>query len=408
MTADAISQPGADPNASAKRNALLLAAAQAFGGSAAPIAIAFGGLAGIYLLGEDKSLATAPVTGYNIGVALSALPAAMLMAGIGRRKGFIAGMGVGMIGTLLASWSILQGNFWLFCFSLALMGCGGAFTQQFRFAAADQGTAEFKPKAISWVLAGGVFAAVIGPQTAIYFREFFAPVEFAGAYFAAAFLLFIAIIILSQLRFDKPLSRAERKAADSGRPLSEIMAQPRFIVAVICAVGAYALMSFVMTGAPLAMVACGFSADTATNGIMLHVIAMFGPSFFTGNLIARYGKERIVAIGMAILAVCAVVALMGITLANFWIALVLLGLGWNFGFIGATAMLTDTYRPEEKAKAQGANDFILFSTVAFASLMSGKTLNAYGWEAINWIVFPVVTLCLLSLLWLHLRTPRSA
>ncbi|MGI9354132.1 MAG: MFS transporter [Rhizobiaceae bacterium] len=399
-----------DANASAKRNARILSAAMALCGSAAPISIALGGLAGFYLLGEDKSLATAPVTGYNIGVALSALPAAMLMANIGRRLGFISGAVIGIIGTLLSSFAIYQGNFVLFCIGMALSGAGGAFTQQYRFAAADQGTDEFKPKAISWVLAGGIFAAIIGPQTAIYFRSMFAPIEFAGAYFAGSFLLMAGIVALSFLKFDKPMSRADRKAADAGRPLWQIATQPRFVVSVLCAVGSYALMSYVMTGAPLAMKLCGFDADLSTQGIMLHVLAMFGPSFFTGNLIARFGKERIVATGMVILASCAIVGLAGITLVNFYIALILLGIGWNFGFIGATAMLTDTYRPEEKAKAQGTNDFILFGMVAFGSFMSGQTLNAFegasGWSAINWVVFPVVAICLAALACLQLSSHK--
>ena len=395
-----------DPNASAKRNAFILSVAQALTGSAAPISIALGGLAGSYLLGQDKSLATTPVTGYNIGVALMALPAAMMMARIGRRLGFIAGCAVGMIGMLLSTWAILQGNFWLFCCGMLLNGAGSSFTQQYRFAAADQGTEDFKPKAISWVLAGGLFAAIIGSQTAIYMSDFFTPVEFAGAYFAGTFLLFAGAITLTFLNFEKPMSKADRKSADTGRPLSQIVSQPQFIVSVTCAVGTYALMSFVMTGAPIAMGLCGFERDQSTWGIQWHVMAMFGPSFFTGNLIAKFGKERIVGAGLVILAICAVVALAGITLTHFYVALILLGIGWNFGFIGATAMLTETYRPEEKSKAQGANDFILFGSVAVASFMSGQTLNAFegtlGWDAINYLVFPVVAICLLSLGWLKL------
>ncbi len=397
-----------DPNALARRNARLLALAQAFCGAAAPISIALGGLVGEYLLGPDKSLATTPVTGYNIGVALMALPAAMLMARIGRRLGFISGAMIGISGAFLSCYAILQGSFLLFCMGMALSGAGGAFTQQYRFAAADQGTVDFKPKAISWVLAGGILAAVIGPQTAIYFRDMFAPIEFAGAYFAGSFLLFGGIIFLSFLRFDQPMTREERRTTDTGRPLMEIVAKPRFIVSVLCAVGAYSLMSFVMTGAPLAMKICGFDTDESTLGIQWHVMAMFGPSFFTGNLIARFGKERIVACGMVLLAVSAAVGLHGISLFHFYTALILLGVGWNFGFIGATAMLTDTYRPEEKAKAQGANDFILFGMVAFGSFMSGQTLNAFegtlGWDAINIVVFPVVVTCLIAILWLQMRT----
>lgn len=397
-----------DPNASARRNALILASAQAFCGSAAPISIALGGLAGSYLLGVDKSLATTPVTGYNVGVAIMALPAAMLMARVGRRKGFMGGAGIGMCGSLLSAYAILQTDFWLFCAGMMLSGCGGSFTQQYRFAAADQGTDTFKPKAISWVLAGGIFAAVVGPATATYFMDWFAPVPFAGAFFAGTFLLMAGMFALSFLNFEKPPTKAERQTAGSGRPLSEIMRQPRFLISVLCAVSSYSLMSFVMTGAPLAMQICGFSPDQSTFGISLHVMAMFGPSFFTGNLIARFGKERIVAAGMALLAACAVVGLMGIALSNFYVALILLGIGWNFGFIGATAMLTDCYRPEEKAKAQGANDVVLFSMVAFGSFMSGQTLNAFGWDALNYVVFPVTTLCLIALTWLVLSSRPSA
>jgi MFS family permease len=397
-----------DPNASAKRNALILSAAQAVTGSAAPISIALGGLVGVYLLAADKSLATAPVTGYNIGVAVAALPAALVMARIGRRLGFMGGALVGMCGGLISFYAIVTASFWLFAMGMMFSGMGSSFTQQYRFAAADEGTEEFKPKAISWVLAGGVFAAVIGPQAAIWFGGAWEGVEFAGAFLASAFLMLSGVFVLSFLRFQKPMSAADRKAAGTGRPLGQIMRQPRFMVAVFCAVGSYALMSFVMTGAPLAMALCGFTPNQSTFGISLHVIAMFGPSFFTGNLIARFGKERIVAIGMALLAACAAVGLAGIELSNFYIALILLGVGWNFGFIGATAMLTDCYRPEEKAKAQGANDVILFSMVAFASLMSGQTLNALGWDWVNLIVFPVTSLCLLSLAWLTLARPGKA
>ncbi len=467
-------QSVADPNGSAKRNALLLATAQAFCGAAAPISIALGGLVGFYLLDGDKSLATTPVTIYNLGVALTALPAALLMSRVGRRLGFISGAFVGIIGAIVSSYAIYFGSFMMFCVGMALTGSAGAFTQQLRFAAADQGTTAFKPKAISWVLAGGIFAAIIGPQTAIYFinpdaasndvaglylggsvfvvgcilaavrngfnrpsdfvisvvsialataaaymlgepiasfiRELFVPIEFAAAYLAGMLLLLIGIVVLSQLRMDRPHSDYAKGKADTGRPLGVIIRQPRFIVSVICAVGSYALMSFVMTGAPLAMKLCGFSPDDSTWGIQWHVMAMFGPSFFTGHLITRFGKEKIVAVGMLLLVSCAAVALSGISLTNFYIALILLGFGWNFGFIGATSMLTDTYEPEEKAKAQGANDFLLFASVAFGSFMSGQILNAFGdngWNAINYTILPVVAVCLLSLLWLRTKTPRT-
>ncbi len=390
----------ADPNASARRNALILSVAQAFNGAGPPIAISLGGLAGFMMLGADKSLATAPVTGYNVGVALAALPAAMLMGRIGRRYGFMTGALGTLSGMLICGWSLMILNFWLFAVGMLLIGVGAAFVHQYRFAAADQGDASFKPKAISWVLAGGIGAAIIGPQLVIWAKDLMLPIQFAGAFFAGVGLPIIGIVILSFLRFDAPMTRAERQLEDTGRPLTQIMTQPRFMVSVVCAVGSYALMSFVMTGAPLAMVSCGISTTNATLGIQWHVIAMFAPSFFTGNLIARFGKEKIVAIGLIILAVCAGVALSGLELWKFWLALVLLGIGWNFGFIGATAMLTETYRPEEKSKAQGANDFLLFGCVAFASLMSGRVLNAWGWATLNTIVFPVVAICLALLAYL--------
>ncbi len=393
-----------DPNRLARRNALILSAAQALNGSAAPISIALGGLAGLYLLGVDKSWATAPITSYNLGVALGALPAAMLMRRIGRRKGFMGGSIVGMIGSLVSTWALLIGSFPLFMLGMLFSGSGGAFTQQLRFAAADQGEESFKPKAISWVLAGGIVAAVLGPQTATYFKDMFAPIQFAGAYFAGTFLLFAGMLVLSRLQFEAPPTKIDVADGDEGRSLAEIALQPQFIVALMCAVGAYALMSFVMTAAPLAMVSHGISHDNAILGIQWHVLAMFGPSFFTGNLIARFGTGRIIVIGFLLLIAGAVVALYGFELWRFWVSLVLLGVGWNFGFIGATAMLTETYSEAERNKAQGLNDFLLFGSVAFASLMAGQTLNNFGWALINWVVFPVVAICLFALLWLRLKS----
>ncbi len=408
MTEAAILTPEAE-NKVAFRNAVLYAAMQAMSGAAAPINIALGGLAGSYLLAEDKSLATAPVTGFNVGVALAALPAAALMRRVGRRNGFMVGAMIGIAGLLTSAAALIFHSFVLLCVGLMISGAANGFGQQYRFAAADRGTPDFRVKAISYVLVGGIFAAFIGPQVVLFARDLLAPVPFAGAFLAGTALFALCIVFISFLEPSTPASRAADAAANTGvaRPLIEIVSQPRFIVAVVCGVGSFAIMSYVMTAAPLAMIYCGYTVDQSTLGIQWHVLAMFAPSFFTGRLIARFGKERIVALGMFILVACAVVALAGVTLANFWIALVLLGIGWNFGFIGATAMVTDTYRPEEKAKAQGANDFILFGTVAFASLMSGQTLNAFGWSGVNLVVFPVTAICLIALAALVFHDHRS-
>jgi MFS family permease len=392
----------------ARRTALVLTLAQAVIGSAAPISMSIGGLAGHYLLDADKSLATAPVTAFTLGVALGAIPAAAIVRAIGQRSGFQLGTFVTALGGAVSTWAFFVPSFWLLAVGMLIVGAGGAFVQQFRFAAADNAPPAFKARAISWILAGGVVTAVLGPQIVIFTREAFAPVMFAGAFASIIGLAAVGAVILAFL----PRLRAGQggPAADSRppRPLAEIVLQPVFFVGLLCAVGSYALMSFVMTGAPLAMVGCGFTTDEATLGISWHVMAMFAPSFFTGALISRFGKERIVAAGLLLLVACALVALSGIQLWQFWTALILLGIGWNFGFIGATAMVAEAYRPSEKGKVQGFHDFVLFGFVAFASLMSGQVYNGWGWDMLNWIVLPVSAVCLAALAVLALRTRRVA
>jgi predicted MFS family arabinose efflux permease len=381
----------------ARRTALILAATQAIVGSAAVVAISLGALAGQYLLDVDKSLATAPVTGFNVGVAIGAIPAASLIRLLGQRNGFQIGTATTALGGLVATIALVQSNFWLFVAGLVMLGVGGAFVQQFRFAAADNAPPEFKARAISFVLAGGIFTAIIGPQIVIFTRDLLAPVMFAGAFAAVIGLAAVGAVLLSFLRVKEKTSTHDEHAVERGRALSEIAMQPQFAIGLLCAVGSYALMSFVMTGAPLAMVGCGFSPDQAAIGISWHVMAMFGPSFFTGALISRFGKETIVATGLILLIACAIVALSGIQLWQFWTSLILLGLGWNFAFIGATAMVAGTYRNSEKGKVQGLHDFILFGSVALGSLASGAVYNAWGWDMLKWVVFPVTGLCLVGL-----------
>lgn len=393
--------------AEARRTAIILAAAQAIVGSAAPIAISVGGLAGLYLLDTDKSLATAPVTGFNVGVALGALPAAAVIRALGQRVGFMTGTTVTAAGGAIATLSLMHGLFWPFALGLLVLGIGGAFVQQFRFAAADNAPPEFKARAISFVLAGGIITAIIGPQIVIFTRELVPGVPFAGSFASILAIAAVGAALLSLLR-PKALHVGNSAAVtEPARPLVEIVTQPRFAVALICAVGSYALMSFVMTGAPLAMVGCGHSPDDALLGISWHIMAMFGPSFFTGRLIQRFGVERIVAFGLLLLIGSAVIGLSGLELWQFWTALILLGLGWNFAFIGATSIVAQTYRPSEKGKVQGFHDFVLFSSVAFGSLMAGTVYNHWGWDMLNWIVFPVTAVCLLALTLLAMRRVRT-
>lgn len=388
----------------ARRNALLLAFAQAIGGASASIVIASASLVGAAMLGADKHLATVPVSAMVLGTAIGTLPAGLIMRRYGRRIGFAGASIWACAAALLAAYSVLTGAFWLFSLACAGSGFAGAFAQQYRFAAADTASDAFKPKAISWVMAGGVLAGVVGPQTVILTKESLPPFLFAGTYVAQAGLALIALCLVLFLKIPRPAAVSQ---SGGGRPMREIMAQPRFIVAAACGITSYALMSLVMTATPLAMIGCGFEANDAALGIQWHVLAMFGPSFFTGSLIARFGKERVVATGLALLAACATVALMGVELAHFWGALILLGLGWNFGFIGATAMLTDTYRPEERNMVQATNDFLVFGFVAAASFSSGQLLENFGWTTVNWIVFPFVILSLCLLAWLLSHERKS-
>ncbi len=397
-----------EENAIARKNVLLYLLCQALGAASAPINIALGGLVGHHLLGEDKSLATLPVTAYNVGVAIGAIIANAIMRQIGRKLGFMTGCAIGLMGTIFTGLAITAENFSLFCSALCVNGVSSGFVQQYRFAATDRGTAEYKPKAIATILLGGVAAAVIGPQLVIYATDLAAPVPFAGAFYAASILFVLSFFALTFLNpSNLNVTQSETTQQPASRSLWEIACQPKFAIAALCGTATYALMSFVMTAAPLAMVGHGHSHDHSTLGIQWHVMAMFAPSIITGSLIARFGKETIVAAGLIILVACGMVALAGYDLLHFWGSLILLGIGWNFGFIGATAMVTETYEPHEKNKAQGLNDFILFGSVAVASFMSGLTLNAYGWEFLNWIIFPVVAMCFMGLGWLRVANKRA-
>lgn len=373
----------------------LYALLSAINASVAPIVIALGGLTGAYLLSDDKSLATLPVSGFNVGVALMAGPASLLMFRIGRQKGFMAGAMLGVVGVSIAGIAILQHSFLWFCVGLALTGGANSFVQQYRFAASDFVDDALKAQAISRVLIGGIAAAIVGPQIVLHNKDLLYPIPFAGAFLSGAGLFCIGLLIMTLL----PNERSEKRTPVDveGRTKQEFLRDPTFLTAILCGTSSYALMAFVMTAAPLAMVGCGFEVSDAAIGIQWHVLAMFVPSLFTGKLIRRFGKLPIIATGLVTLMACSAVALSGISIEHFYLALILLGLGWNFGFIGSTALLTETYQAHEKHTAQGLNDTILFGFVAFGSLSSGVAYEMVGWETMNWIAYPIGLVCLVAL-----------
>lgn len=410
MTDAAAQNPIQADDSNAKRNVLILALASALLGAQMPVHFILGGLAG-QLLADNKALATLPISATVFCSMFAAPVIAAIMGRHGRIAGFFLGVGGGAVGAGVSALAIYQGSFGLLLVGSALTGIYMAAQGQFRFAAADTASPAFRPKAISLVMAGGLAAAVIGPQMVQIFRESLAPIPFAGAYLAVVALNVLACPLLLLIRIPRPARKV--KGERSGRPLREILAIPRVRTAIICAMVSYALMNLVMTATPLAVVGCGFSPDLAADIVMAHVLAMFAPSFFTGNLIARFGAEKIVATGLGLLALCAGVAISGVTEYHFFVALVLLGLGWNFGFIGATEMLTSSHEPEERSTIQGFNDFCVFGMVTIASLSSGALLNGFsdvvsGWQAVNYAEAPFLALALGALIWLAIKGKRSA
>jgi predicted MFS family arabinose efflux permease len=351
------------------------------------------------MLAPDKGLATLPITTMVIGMWLGTLPVGWLARVFGRRFALQAGSVFGVLSGLISYSAVMNGQFWLL-----LVGtfCGGVYAaahQSYRFAAADTASESYRPKVVSWVLAGGIFAALIGPQLVIFTKDMLSPHLFAASYLGQSACAVLAAIVLQFVKV--PPVAAKRVA--SARPLAEIVRAPRFIVAVACGVASYATMNVIMTSAPLAMVGCGHSVTDATLGIQWHVLAMYAPSFVTGSLIVRFGVERITGIGFGLIGLTAVVGIAGVSVAHFWGALVLLGLGWNLSFIGATTMITQCHRPDERNKAQAFNDFLIFGSMALSSFSSGQLLEHLGWTAINAVIFPTIFVAGAMLVWLAAR-----
>ena len=353
-----------------------------------------------FSLAPNKAYATLPFTAQLIAGTLTTIPAAMLMSRIGRKPAFILATFFGMAAGLFCTVAILQSSFTGFVAGCILIGIFNGFGYYYRFAAADAVDVDYKSRAISYVLTGGVIAAFVGPNLANYTKDIFSSSLFAGSFAAIIGFYVLSFVLLVFLRLPESTSHPD-KLQVSGRPLSIIIKQPSFITAVLCGMLGYGVMSLVMTATPLAMQHNHHPFSDTSFVIQWHVLGMFAPSFFTGHLIKRFGLLKIMFIGGLAGMACVAINLMGTTVNHFWLALLLLGISWNFLFIGATTMLTDTYQPEERFKTQAVNDFIVFSTVAAASLSAGALQYHFGWQAVNYGAIPALFIILLSLIWMR-------
>lgn len=403
---DAVATPD---DARAKRNVYVLVAAQAVVGAQLPILFIIGGLAG-QMLASNPCWATLPISMIVLGSMAAATPLSAFMQAYGRRAGFWVACGAGAVGAAICAYALMLGSFPLFLLGSFITGTYMSANGFYRFAATDTASPEFRPKAISYVMAGGLLSAVFGPQIVTFTTDAL-PVPFLATYLSIIALNVAGVALLSQL--DIPTPPKPESKVDAGRSRRELLSVPVIAVAVICGTVSYALMNLVMTSTPLAVVGCGFATADAANIVSAHVLAMYAPSFFTGHLIVRFGARAIVGTGLIILAASGVVAMSGVALEQFYIALILLGIGWNFGFIGATSMLTAAHAPEERGRVQGLNDMIVFGGVFVASLSSGTLMNCSGgsaetgWQLVNLAMLPFLVLAGSALIWLALR-PREA
>jgi len=380
---------------SARRNVFLLACCQALLFTNNVTLISLNGLAG-FALADNKALATLPVTGYVVGAALSTFPASMWMKRVGRRNGFLTGTLFGLAGGAIATLGIWMSSFWTLVLGTLVLGTYNAFGQYYRFAAADAVPVQWRAKAISLVMAGGLVGGIIGPEMSKHTRDLLQP-TFLASYASLLGFCLVTMAILSAIRI--PDHKAD-EVHGSSRPLREIMAQPVFVVAVVVGALGYGVMNLLMTSTPLAMGFCGHPYAAAASVISAHVIAMFGPSFFTGSLIQRFGVLNVMLAGVAAMFGCVAIALSGQLVVHFWWSLVLLGVGWNFMYVGGTTLLTEAYRPSEKAKTQGANEILVFCTTATSSFTSGVLVNAAGWNTLNYVALPFLAIAGMAALWL--------
>jgi MFS family permease len=368
------------------RTVLVLTALQALFQTTGVVVITAGGLAG-YILAPDKSLATLPISAWMVGTMVTTIPASLFMGRFGRRAGFALGTVFGAISGLLGVVSLMNGWFWLFCLAHVFNGAYQGFAQFYRFAAADAASPAFRSRAISYVLLGPAIAAIVGPHLVAYTKDFSASGAFVASY---AILIVLGILAMALVAFIDVPKVVEQKGEQPARPLAVVVSQPKFLIAVATAAVGYGVMNLAMTATPLAMQTHDHSIGETAFVIQWHVLGMFLPSFFTGNLITRFGAPRIMLVGVALLLGHVAVALSGVEFLHFASALILLGVGWNFTYLGGTSLVTETYRVSEKAWAQGINDFTIFTTVVIASFASGVLLHSFGWVGVNLLALPLL------------------
>jgi MFS family permease len=391
----------------ARRNAVVLAAAQALAGANSAVVFGTAGLIGT-MLAPDPALATVPVSTFVLGLWIGTLPVGAIAKRFGRLAAFEIGTLFGLVAGLLCAAAVIFASFPLLCTGTFCGGLYAAAHQSYRFAAADTASDAFKPKAVSWVLAGGVMAGVFGPQLIIATKDMLPQYAFAASYLAQAVVAVVSALVLLLVRFPPLPSAEDSRRAGTGRPLVVIFRQPRLITAVICGLASYATMNLMMTAAPVAMVACHHSVTDAALGLQWHVMAMYAPSFVTGSLIGRFGTARVIAAGLALTAAAGAVGWAGTSLAHFWTALILLGVGWNFAFVGATALVTACHTPAERNKVQAVNDFFVFGAMAVGSFSSGAMLAEHGWPLVNEVVLGAVLATVVLLAWIAVAGRRSA
>ena len=365
--------------------------------------IAMNGLVG-YALVDNKAFATLGATSFVVGSALAAMPAALWMAKVGRRRGFMTGSAIAVVGAAMCALALWLGSFALFCFGTAVIGIYTAFGLQYRFAAAEVAAPEFRAKAISLVLAGGIAGGFLGPLASLWAMDLL-PVRFLGSFLVLSAIAIVALGVQSQVRVPPPSMEETR---GGGRPLARIARQPVFVVAALSAALGYGIMNLLMTATPLAMSFCGHPFSAAAFVIEWHVVGMYAPGFFTGSLIKRFGALNVITVGIALMGACVAVALSGIALWQFWTALVLLGVGWNFMYTGGTTLLIDAYTPTEKAKTQGLNDVIIFTVMSISSFSSGALISAAGWDWMNLGTLPLLAVVASAVLWVTLLRRRRA